>query len=157
MAVVAGLLPIIAPDYYLNDQYSMEFDPHHMREFERLAERLLQMLSDANATRTRDCVQIDYLGERGVVILLTPQDVEVRLPTIDWTQGSHGPVASSVLKRRHRIGGDESEIIASIMDAIDERQAQFQVCPHCKEEFPPEHMAAGSCHGCASTHLGIVF
>jgi hypothetical protein len=136
----------------------MNFNEHHLRSFEMLAKKLLQMFPDAIPARTRDCIQIDYLGERGVVILLTPEAVEVRLPTTDWTQGSHGPVASSSLKTRHSVhDDDESDIVASIYEAVSERQAQFKVCPYCHKEFPPEHMAAGACHGCADKHLGIVF
>lgn len=43
------------------------------------------------------------------------------------------------------------------VSAVLERQAQFKVCPYCHEEFPPEHMAEGACHGCAEKHLEIVF
>ena len=136
----------------------MNFDEFHLRRFEEFAKRLLQMFPKSIASRTRDCIQIDYLGDQGVVMLLTPESVEIRLPTTDWTQGSHGPVASSSLKKRHSLAHDsESDIVASIYEAVSEREAKFKVCPYCHKEFPPEHMAAGACHGCASNHLGIVF
>jgi len=135
----------------------MKFDAHNLRRFEALAQTLLQTYPEASASRTRDCIQIDYLGERGVVILLTPDSVEIRMPTTEWTQGSHGPAPSSCLKKRHDLNDSESEIRLSIQEAIAERQGQFKVCPYCEEEFPPEHMAEGACHGCAEKHLEIVF
>ena len=135
----------------------MDFDEHSIRAFEVQAKRLLEIFPEANVTRTRDCIQIDYLEERGVVILLTPEAVEVRLPTTDWTQGSHGPARSSRIKKRHKLNENESDIVTSIHKAIAERQAQFKVCPYCHQEFPPEHMAMEACHGCAEKHLHIVF
>jgi hypothetical protein len=135
----------------------MNFDDHCLRNFEALAQRLLKIFPEANAARTRDCIQIDYLGERGVVILLTPEAVEVRMPTTDWTQGSHGPAYSSRLKKRHSLDDSESEIMTSIEDAIVARQTQFKTCPYCHEEFPPEHMVDDACHGCAEKHHQIVF
>ena len=136
----------------------MNLGGNHLRRFEIFAKKLLQMFPDASISRTRDCIQIDHMGDRGVVILLTPEAVEVRLPTTDWTQGSHGPVASSCLRKRHSFSEDsESDMIASIGEAVIERQAQFKVCPYCQNEFPTEHMAEGACHGCAEKQLGIVF
>jgi hypothetical protein len=135
----------------------MIFDEYSIRDFEVLTKKLLKIFPEAKASRTRDCIQIDYLEDRGVVILLTPDAVEVRLPTIDWTQGSHGPARSSWLKKRHTLDDSESDIVTSIREALLERQAQYKVCPYCDKEFPPERMAAGACHGCAENHLHIKF
>jgi hypothetical protein len=134
----------------------MKFDEHNIRQFETLARDLLVKFPEAKPSRTRDCIQIDYLGEEGVVILLTPEAVDVRLPTIDWTQGAYGPAASSRLQKRHELA-DSSGIMKSIHEALSKRQAQFNECPYCHKTFPPERMAAGACHSCAERHLNVVF
>jgi hypothetical protein len=56
-------------------------------------------------TPTRDCIQINCCGEKGIVILVTAEAIELRLPTIEW-KGPHEPVASSRFWKRIQ----ESEI-----------------------------------------------
>jgi hypothetical protein len=73
-------------------------DPDHrypatdLTEVERRARQVLDALEGATFERTRDVFQIEYRGERGIVAVVTREALELRLPTIEWTGGSHGPV-----------------------------------------------------------------
>src|SRR6187401_2737431 len=58
------------------------------------------LLPDAVLERTRDVIQLDSGGERGIVVVVTPEALELRFPTIEWTQGSYGPALSSRLWKR---------------------------------------------------------
>jgi hypothetical protein len=67
------------------------------------ADRVLAQLPKSTIERTRDCIQIDCGGKEGIVILVTPEAIELRLPTIEWTRGAYGPAASSRLWKRVEI------------------------------------------------------
>ena len=60
-----------------------------MRKVEQNAGRVLDLLPSAVVERTRDCIQIDYGGEEGIVVLITAEAIELRLPTVEWTMGSY--------------------------------------------------------------------
>ena len=45
-------------------------------------------------------IEHDYEGEEGIVLLITPEAIELRLPTVEWTEGTHGPAPTSRLWRR---------------------------------------------------------
>jgi len=128
-----------------------------LRHVERNANRVLALLSESTVERTRDCIQIYCGGEKGIVILVTPEVIELRLPTVEWTMGSYGPAASSRLWKRIQ----ESEITdrdleTLLIEALKERQNEFRNCRYCKESLPPEHMHDDVCHGCAEKYLGVV-
>jgi len=119
-------------------------------------------LPDCKVSRTRDAIQIDYFGDRGVTLLLTPEYVDVRLPTIDWTQGSHGPVASSRSWRRYKIVRPDTDdgmtpLLDLVHGGLERRRREFRKCRFCGKEVPVEHRTGDACHGCASEHLGIVY
>jgi len=123
---------------------------------EKLALRVLQHLPAATIEGTRDVIQINYAGEGGVVVLTTAEAIEIRLPTIEWTNGAHGPASSSVLWKRLKDPTDE-ELCDALDKAIWARRRQFRKCTHCGKAFPPKRMTLEACHGCASQHLGIVY
>ena len=130
------------------------------RMVERLAERVLGWQPDASVTRTRDCIQIDHCGEEGIVVLVTPEAVELRLPTIEWTKGSHGPAASSQLCRRIEDAFEipDDELGAALHACLEARREEFRVCKYCQRRLPREHMfAEDTCQGCASEHLDVVY
>lgn len=131
------------------------------RRFEEIAGELELQLPGCAVSRTRDAIQIDYLGDRGVTLLLTPEYVDVRLPAIDWTQGSHGPVASSRSWRRYKIRRDRDDGVTPLLDLVhrglDKRRSEFRRCRFCGKDVPVEHRTGNACHGCASAHLGIVY
>lgn len=61
---------------------------------ERNANRVLALLPESTIERTRDCIQIDCGGEEGIVVLVTPEAIELKLPTIEWVS-SYWPATSS--------------------------------------------------------------
>jgi hypothetical protein len=59
-----------------------------LRTVERRALCVLAMLPDARVERTRDAIQIDHGAEEGIVLLVTAEALELRLPTVEWTWGA---------------------------------------------------------------------
>jgi hypothetical protein len=66
-----------------------------LRLVEENAAKVLNMLPAAVVERTRDCIQIDYGGNTGIVVLITAEAISLRMPTVEWTKGSYGPAPSS--------------------------------------------------------------
>ncbi|MGB9926920.1 MAG: hypothetical protein ACPK85_00790 [Methanosarcina sp.] len=128
-----------------------------LRRVEANAERILIQLPESTIERTRDCIQIDYGGEEGIIILVTPETIELRLPTVEWTMGSYGPVASSRLWKRVEVSEiTDRELETLLKETLKECQKQFKNCRSCKKRFRPEHMHGDVCHACAEKHLGVV-
>jgi hypothetical protein len=123
------------------------------------AKRVLDLLPSSTVERTRDCIQIDCLGEKGIVILVTPESIELRLPTIEWTMGAYGPATSSKFLKRINVNEKTDEELGNLLkDALKERQKEFKTCRYCKKSLPPEHrINKDVCHGCAERYLGVVF
>jgi hypothetical protein len=115
-------------------------------------------LSGIVVERTRDCIQIDYGGEEGIVILVTAEAIELRFPTVEWTMGAYGPATSSRLwKRVECCEMDDVELISLLNDALKQRKSEFKKCRYCGREKPLEHMHSSDvCQGCAEKHLGVV-
>lgn len=130
-----------------------------LTQVEQYARRILEKFPDAHVQRTRDIFQIELWGEEGVVLVLTPEAIELRLPTLEWTHGTHGPVPSSRLWQRHRWGGLKGDKLwHKLALAKQKREEEFRECRYCGQRVPPEHrIGEDVCHGCASTHLGVVF
>jgi len=129
-----------------------------LRQAEENALRVLDMLPGAVVERTRDCIQIDYGGEEGVVVLVTAEAIELRLPTVEWTMGSYGPAASSRMWKRmecHEM--DDIELESLLNDALKQRKKEFQKCNYCERCIPPEYMHSDNvCQSCAEKHLGVL-
>jgi hypothetical protein len=140
-------------------------DPEHrypadgLRRVEDLAMRVLDFMPDAQVERTRDAIQFEHGGERGVVVLVTAEAVEFRLPTLEWTH-PHFATPSSRLWKRVRAEKlyDGQPALGELLErARAARARQFKKCKYCKELFPPEHRHSGNvCHGCAERHEGVV-
>lgn len=137
-------------------------DPKHRHAADGLrsgeiAAKIIGWFPEARVSRTRDAIQLDIGDDRGVVVLVTPEAVEVQLPTVEWTRGAYAPADSSVLWKRLRHRADLTERFRSaILSAIRLRQDQFKNCRFCGMSFPPEHRHGDDvCHGCAESHLGI--
>jgi hypothetical protein len=85
---------------------SMPTDPQHhstasgIETFEVQAGRILELLPGAKFVRTQDAIQIEYGGEEGIVGIVNAEPLELGHPTIEWVQGSHGPVPSTGLWKR---------------------------------------------------------
>lgn len=128
------------------------------RKVEENADRVLVLLPSSSVERTRDCIQIDYRGEKGIIILVTPESIEIRLPTVEWTKSTYGPAASSRFwKRVNESEITDEELENLLKEALKERRSEFKICRYCKEPVPPEHRHSEDvCHGCAERHLGVV-
>jgi hypothetical protein len=50
---------------------------------DKKAERVLSLLSESIIERTRNCIQINFGGQDGIVILVTPEAIEFRLSTVE--------------------------------------------------------------------------
>src|SRR5438067_3282070 len=61
--------------------------------------RIRELLRAPKVQRTRDAIQIDYLEQRGLIFLATPEGLEVRLPTVERS-GPHWRAASSRPSKR---------------------------------------------------------
>ena len=133
----------------------------YLREFEVIARKIVEILPKSVETRTRDVIQINYRNEKGIVILLTPEAMEIRLPTTDWTQGAYGPVSSSRLWKRikfERLFSSDKNLLTNLLkEGLRIREREFKECIFCKKKYAMEHMTGNYCHSCASKHLGIVY
>lgn len=128
------------------------------RHFEQVAEYIRGALPGASLSRTRDAIQIDADSEDdGITVLLTPEAIEVRLPTVDWV-GPHTPVLSSRLWKRELLGDlSEEQAVRLCLDGLAARRAEFRRCRYCGRSVPPEHMQTEDvCAVCAERHLGII-
>lgn len=135
------------------------YPAYDLRTVETWALLVLDALPGASLERTRDVIQIEWGGESGIVVLVTPEAVELRLPTVEWTAGAHGPADSSRLWKRVLM--DELEEV-NLRDMLHQahraREQQFRKCRYCGRLVPPEHrFSEDVCHGCASEYRGIVF
>ena len=130
-----------------------------VRKVERNALRILPLVPDFTMERTRDTIHVYYGGEEGVVISVSPEAFEFRLPTVEWTAGAYGPTASSRLWKRVASARISDGRLRSLVEsAIIARKAEFRICRSCKQSVPPEHRHGDDlCHACASTDLGIVY
>lgn len=72
-----------------------KYDFGDLRHFEKFALRVFDLLPGAEVERTRDVIQIGHGGDEGIIILVTPEVLELRLPTLEWPHPhSPGPSAS---------------------------------------------------------------
>ena len=134
------------------------YPTRRLRPFEEIALEVLRCLPGAAVQRTRDVIQIDYEGERGIIVILGVDTLELRLPRVVW-DGPHTPMQLSTLWRRLDLGelhmGDLPNLLAAALAA---RRAQLTTCRYCGKAVPPEHrFNENTCHGCAQRHLGVVF
>jgi len=126
-----------------------------LRVVERNALRVLACCPCCILERTRDVIQLSVPGDRGIVVVVTPEAIEIRLPTVEWTMGAYGPADSSRLWRR--LGADrvsDDQLRELLERAVQVRAAQFKPCRWCHARLPPEHRHGAVCHDCAEKHLG---
>jgi hypothetical protein len=153
--------PSLHPDYQINIERSrrekLGLSHEYVRQFEQRALEAFKLFPDAAVERTRDAIQINVREERGIVLLFTPDNLELRLPTVDWTQGAYGPVPSSVLWKRVKLTRLRGRQLYDLChEALRARAAEYVPCRFCGREFPPEHRHDDVCHDCAERELGIV-
>ena len=125
-----------------------------------VAVQLLELLPGAGVERTRDVIQIEVRTEPGLVLVVTAESIELRLPTTEWTRGAYAPAPSSRYWKRIKVPGsgqlNKKRMESLIEEAQGVRAAEFLTCRFCRKDFPPEHRHDDVCHGCAEQHMGIV-
>ena len=140
------------------------YTPGTCRFFERVALVVTRWRSPFTLGRTRDAIEIRFPTghEDGadLVVIVTPEAMELRVPTIEWTEGSHGPAVSSVLWRRLEWGDgviDEVALHGQLVALESAYMAGLRQCFHCGEKFIAARMSGKACHGCAEIFEGVVF
>lgn len=126
-----------------------------LRPLEHRALAVLRWREGGVLERTRDAIQVTFAdptdGDAELSALLTPEALELRLPTIEWTAGSHGPFLGSRLWRRvpwARIAeGQEGAWLDELAAAYGRH---LRKCVRCQQTFLPSRMAGRTCHGCFS-------
>jgi hypothetical protein len=128
------------------------------RRVERNADRVLLLLPKSTVERTRDCIQIDCGGEKGILILVTPESIELRLSTLEWKDQHLPNLSSRFWKRIQANETTDIELETLLKEAIKERQNEFRNCSYCGMTYTPERMHSEDvCHVCAEDHLGVKY
>ena len=133
------------------------------RFFERVAIEILEQVCLARVKRLQDVIRIecDPHSDDGLILLLTPEAIELRYSVTDWP-GPGVPVASSKLWRRMLLEEFDVALLDDwLKQTVADRRATFRRCADCGREFAPEHSleldGSAYCHGCAENNHGIVF
>ena len=133
-------------------------DEHGLTTVEEHAVSLVGAYPKADVVRARDVLHVT-LDEAGVFALVTPEALELRLATIEWTGGAYGPRESSRLWMRLDLENmSRHAVLQAVEAAIEARRSEFVPCEHCGRPTPPEEsVRPGLCHGCAEEQEGVVF
>ena len=75
-------------EYRMNEKHihvepEEKYPSNDLRQAEKTAVRVLDMLPGAVVERTGDCIQIDYDEEKGIIVLVTAEAIELRYPTVE--------------------------------------------------------------------------
>lgn len=129
-----------------------------LRPFEYIARRVLDLVPGARYARTRDVVEITYeANDETFVILLTPEAIEMRLPTVDWVT-PYTPVASTTLWKRVALAKVDPVSLPSLIAGARLAYVRtLRACKYCKQKFAPCHMTRTACHDCATKCEGVVY
>lgn len=136
---------------------------HELRRVDRVAQLVATCLPNAAIRATRDFYQFDQDDPDGFSILVTPESLELRLPTIEWTLGYMGPRSCSRLLERvpyPQKSLTSDTILELVQRAKDARRAEVKPCVHCGRLTEPghAHILDGDwvCHGCSERYRGMV-
>lgn len=89
------------------------------------------------------------------MLILTPEALELRLPSMDWVHVYCAVPTSRLWKRVKWERFDD--LYGLVTQAREKRRGEFRECKSCHERFPPERRHGRDvCHVCAEEHLGIV-
>lgn len=128
--------------------------------FERWAAQIWQLLPEAKVERTSEVIQLttgDFRDELGLMILLTPEAMELRLPVLTW-DGPCTPVKTSCLWQRLTLEElKKSQLPGLITEAQAQQQQSFCDCKYCGQHNPKGWMhSLDICQSCAEKELGVV-
>lgn len=129
--------------------------------FERLANKVWQLLPQAKVERTSEVIQLttgDFRDESGLVILINPDAMELRLPVLTWI-GPHKSAQTSRLWERYALDQlEEAQLADLIAQALVQQQESFSDCQYCGQHKPKGWMHGEDvCQSCAEKELGIVY
>ncbi|MEW6750476.1 MAG: hypothetical protein AB1505_05795 [Candidatus Latescibacterota bacterium] len=137
-------------------------DTGEPRQVDRVAAAVALLLPEATMKRRRDVYQFTLGDPAGVVVVVTPDEVDLRLPSLDWPSPIAGVPTSRRWKRVSlRSGVPAGEALQTLIEsARRQRAGQVRPCRICRQPTPPEHADTIDgryvCPGCEETHLGIV-
>jgi hypothetical protein len=97
-----GNVEVIMAEYLKIDPECKYDGGSNLTRAECLALRVIDCFPGSSLSRTRDVIQIDIEGDEGCVLLVAAEALEVRLPTVEWTQGAYGPRETSRFWKRIR-------------------------------------------------------
>lgn len=102
-------------------------------------------------------VSFESGGTRGISVVVTADAYDIRLPTTEWDVQ-----IPMVTTRRWRSiphqQADRPTLRKLLAEARRERQSEFRLCQFCGRSVPVEHRHdEQTCHGCATTHFGVVY
>jgi predicted RNase H-like nuclease len=121
-------------------------------------DRVAALLPEARTTFMTHTAELVVDGIDGVVAVVTADGIELRLPTIEWTHGTHGPAEASRFFARLITDGLSDDLLAAELErARAARRSEFVACRECGIRTPPENRVGPLCHSCASAHGGVVF
>ena len=128
--------------------------------FEKWAAQVEQLLPGVTVERTSEVIQLttgDFRDELGLVILLSPEAIELRLPTLIW-DGPHTPIKTSRLWQRLALDDlKESQLPRLMAEAQTQQQQSFCDCKYCGQRNPKSWMHSPDvCQSCAEKELGVV-
>lgn len=119
--------------------------------------RVFELRTWQEVARTRDVYE--FIDEH-VVVIVTPETVEARLPTVEWA-GPHSPVSCSLPAKRMKLGRaeDGGALASMISEVIARRQQEIRPCDVCSHPTEPEHahkmFGKYVCHSCAEREFHI--
>ena len=130
----------------------------NLSQLEKNALRILNHLDGVLVERTNDSIQINYNDLKGIIVLVTSEAFEIRLPTIEWAGGAYDPVQTSDLWKRIEFDGTNDDKIQKLLNlGLDEQKKHIFMCKYCREYSHESQMHDESCcHGCAERELGVV-
>lgn len=112
---------------------------------------------EGQVTRRPRKIEIAIEGDAGIVLWITSKQLEIRIPTVVWTGGTHSPVQTT---RPWQVQPwsdlTQDRLQQMLVEAKEIRRSEFARCRFCGNLVPVEHRHDDVCHGCAEQHLGIV-
>lgn len=139
-----------------------QFPYEENRAIDKIARLVASYVPSAKMERTRDVYQFTQEDPEGFVVVLTPNAIEIRLPTVEWTEGYAGPADCSLQFKRKKIKHGKfslKKLQALIQLVRDARRAETKCCHDCGTPTSPEHAheihGDWVCHGCAERFRGV--
>ena len=133
---------------------------------EHLADWLREIIPVSRMERAGDFFSLVSGGPEGIVLLVTAEHIEIRLPTVEWTKGAYGPRETSAFWKRIKVETLDAmpeperrdHLLTLFRKAEETRRSMYRKCKFCGAFVPPENrFDRNTCHGCASERLHIVY